>query len=462
MTTAPARAATDATEPRRPRFALLHGLAASLNPERYFVWRRARDGDTFLVRFPGFTPVLFTSNAAGARDIFRAPVATLEPPQPNPIGPLVGDASMILISGERHRRDRALMMPPFHGERMRAYGRLIQESALQEVATWQAGDRVDGRAATRAITLRVILEAVFGLDSHTRRDAYTRTVADFLGSYSGPLMLAPALRRSIVGLGPWARFVRLRDEFDALLAEDVAHRRAEKRTDRTDILSMLLSTTYEDGSSIDDADLREQLRSLLVAGHETTATSVTWALFHLLREPAVLARVLDEVRSAGPDPSPEALAKLPYLDAVCHETLRLHPAVPIVLRTLTEPLIVDGVRAPAGGIVGIVLPLLHSHHDVWTDAARFDPERFLGRRYTPLEYAPFGGGHRRCVGFALAEFEMRIVVATVLSRVRLALPDRALRRPPPVSVPHNIATSPRRGITFEVRELIKTEENSQR
>ncbi|KAA0019419.1 cytochrome P450 [Antrihabitans cavernicola] len=441
------------TPPRAPRLSVVHAIAASLNPDRYFRWRRARDGDTFLVRFPGFTPVLFTSNPDGARDVFRAPVDILEPPRPNPIGPLVGDASMILISGERHRRDRALMMPPFHGERMRAYGRLIRDSAVQEMSTWKAGDRIDARAASRAITLRVILEAVFGVDSHARRDEYTRTVADFLGSYTGALMLAPVLRRSLLGHGPWDRFVRLRAEFDALLAEDVAHRRSEVDSDRTDILSMLLASRYEDGSAIDDADLREQLRSLLVAGHETTATSVTWALFHLLRAPDVLERVLDEIESLGPDPAPELIAKLPYLDAVCHETLRLHPAVPIILRKLTEPLTVDGFAAPAGGIVGIVLPLLHSHRDVWTDPTAFDPDRFVGARFTPFEYAPFGGGHRRCVGFALAEYEMRIVVATILSRARLALPARALRRPAPISVPHNIATSPRRSIIFEVDDM---------
>lgn len=425
-------------------------LTAGADPDRYFRWRRDRDGDPFEVRFPGFTPILFTGHPEGARDIFRAPVDLVEPPTPNPIAPLVGDASLILISGERHRRERKLLTPPFHGQRMRAYGEIIRDSTLDEIADWTPGRTVDSRSALRAITLRVILEAVFGLTGTERPAEYIRVVADFLAAYTGPLMLVPPLRRGVFGHAPWDRFVRARDEFDALLTEDIERRRAEPEDGRVDILSMLLAATYEDGSRIDDGELREELRTLLVAGHETTATSVCWALFHLHRHPEVRERVIAEVRDLGATAAPEDLARLPYLDAVCHETLRLHPPVPIVLRRLTGPLHVRGVPVAAGATVGIALPLLHSHPDVWERPDRFDPERFVGRRYSPFEFAPYGGAHRRCIGFALAEYEMPIVLATILSRVRLALPERALRRPPPVSVPHNIATGPRRPIMFEV------------
>lgn len=437
------------TAPRPPRLNLVHAIAAALDPERYFRWRRVHDGDPFVVRFPRLGEVLFTGTPTGAADIFRAAMDLSEPPQPNPIAPLVGDASLILVAGEQHRRDRALLLPPLHGQRMRAYGRVIRDAAIAETARWQPGATVDSQQASRSITLRVILEAVFGVDSHDRRDRYARIVREFLSAYSGVLLLAPALRRRIMGLGPWARFLRLRDEFDALLTADIERRRS-KVDNVDDVLGMLLTAQYDDGSRMGDADLREQLRTLLVAGHETTATSVVWALFHLHREPAVLGRLLTEIESLGPDPEPDALAKLPYLAAVCQETLRLHPTVPIVLRRLRGPLTVNGVPRRAGDIVGVALPLLHSDSAVWSDARRFDPDRFLGRRYSPFEYAPFGGGHRRCVGFALAEYEMRIVIATIVSRVRLRLPASTRRSAPPTAVPRNIATGPRRPIHFDV------------
>ncbi|MET4613326.1 cytochrome P450 [Rhodococcus sp. PvR044] len=428
----------------------VRALTAGTDPDRYFRWRRDRDGDPFEVRFPGFPPILFTGDPRGARDIFRAPVDLVEPPTPNPIAPLVGDASLILISGERHRRERKLLTPPFHGQRMRAYGEIIRDSTLDEIGNWIPGRTVDSRSALRVITLRVILEAVFGLSGTDRPAEYIQVVAGFLATYTVPLMFVPPLRRGVFGRAPWDRFVRARERFDALLTEDIEHRRASPENDRVDILSMLLAATYDDGSRIDDAELREELRTLLVAGHETTATSVCWALFHLHRHPAMLEQVVAELRDVGPTAAPDELARLPYLDAVCKETLRLNPPVPIVLRRLTGPLTVCGVPVAKGRTVGIALPLLHTHPDVWERPDQFDPGRFMERRYSPFEFAPFGGAHRRCIGSALAEYEMPIVLATILSRVRLELPERDRHRPPPVSVPHNIATGPRRPIRFEV------------
>ena len=435
--------------PRAPRMTVAHVVGAGIDPDRYMRWRSRRDGDPFEVRFPSFPRVLVTGHPDGAREMFTASPDGYEAPRPNPIAPLVGNASLILISGERHHQQRSLMMPPFHGARMRAYGDIIRQSTLAEIDGWSVGDTVDGRSATRAITLRVILEAVFGVESHDRRGEYAARVVQFLESYSSGLMLAPQLRRTILGHGPWAKFVQARDHFDELLFEDIAHRRASDGTG-SDILSLLINARYEDGSSICDSDLREQLRSLLVAGHETTATSLTWALFELCRTPDVLTRLYAEIEEAGPDAAPGALARLPYLDAVCNETLRLHPPVPVVLRRLTQPMTFRGVPLTSGDTIALALPLLHAHRSVWSNPKSFDPDRFLDRRFTPFEFAPFGGGHRRCVGFALSEYELRIALATLLSRVRLALPSAALRRGAPVAVPHNIAASPRGSIRFDV------------
>ncbi|MFC9438344.1 cytochrome P450 [Nocardia sp. NPDC057030] len=443
------------TAPRAPRPIVLHALAAGIDFDRYFRWRRAREGDPFFVRFPGFGSALFTGTAVGAREVFRAPIDALEPPRPNPIEPLVGPASLILAAGERHRRDRALLAPAFHGARIRMYGDIIRDSVAQELAgangqAWRPGARIDSRAAARAITLRVILEAVFGVDSHERRAEYTAAVAEFLTAFSGPLMLVPLLRHGLCGQAPWDRFVAARARLDRLILDDIGYRRTGTGELATDILGMLLSTNYDDGTAITDAELCEQLRTLLVAGHETTATTLVWALFHLHREPSTLDRLRAELRAAGPEVSPVELARLPYLDAVCQETLRLHPAVPIVVRRLTAPYPLRGVPLAAGDTMGVAVPLLHSDPQVWPDPRRFRPERFLERKYGPFEFAPFGGGHRRCVGAALADYELRIALATIVRRVRLRLPARYAHGRAPISVPHNIATGPHRSIPFVV------------
>ncbi|WP_406234815.1 cytochrome P450 [Nocardia sp. NBC_01009] len=443
--------------PRAPRLVVAHALAAGIDFERYFRWRRAHEGDPFFVRFPGLGSVLFTGTPEGAREMFRAPPDLLEPPRPNPIEPLVGSASLILVAGERHRQDRTLLAPAFHSARIRAYSELIRDSALAEISgdtagsgpAWRPGTRIDSRAAARAITLRVILEAVFGVDSHEQRAAYTSAVAEFLAAFSGPLMLLPVLRHGLFGQAPWDRFVAARDRLDALILADIARRKNEASRS-ADILGMLLTTCYDDGTAISDADLCDQLRTLLVAGHETTATTLVWALFHLHRQPAALGRLRAEIQAAGPEATPLELAGLPYLDAVCQETLRLHPTVPIVLRRVTAPFSLLGVPLAAGDTMGIAVPLLHSEPRVWAEPEQFRPERFLERRYGPFEFAPFGGGHRRCIGASLADYELRIVLATILGRVRLRLAPRYARGRAPLSVPHNIATGPRRSIPFEV------------
>lgn len=309
---------------------------------------------------------------------------------------------------------------------------------------------IDARAAARALTLRVILTLIFGADDPARHHRYATAVGDFLTAFSGPLMLVPALRHSVFGYSPWDRFVRTRHRLDELLDADIAARRATGRGG-DGALGVLLSARYDDGGAIDDVDLRDQLRTLLVAGHETTATGLVWALFHLHRNADALARLRAELDTA--DLASEDLARLPYLDAVCRETLRLHPPVPIVLRRLTEPYRLCGVDLAADDTIGIALPLLHSDPSCWQDPSQFLPERFLDRHHGPFEYAPYGGGHRRCLGAGLADFELRIALATIVGRVELSLQPRYRHGRIPRSVPHNIATGPHRGIRFGVEGI---------
>ncbi|MFD4352838.1 cytochrome P450 [Nocardia sp. NPDC058518] len=434
--------------PAAPRLSLLHGVAAGRDFGGY-LRRRAARSDPFAVGFPGFPAVLFTGTAEGARELFRAPVALLEPPRPNPIEPMVGAASLILSSGTRHRTDRALLAPALHGARVRSLEKVIRNATLNEIrcgadGPWRIGTRIDSLRAARTITLRVILAAVFGSESD-REAEYGGVVTDFLTAFTTPLMVAPVLRRGIGGFGPWERFTAARARLDELLLADITRRR---RTGPAggDLLDLLLTTRYDDGTSPTDTELCEQLRTLLVAGHETTATTLTWALYHLHREPGLLTRLLAELPTAGDDPAEQA--RLPLLDAVCQETLRLHPPVPIVLRTLKEPLRWRGVDVAAGATIGLAVDALHRQPSTWPAPHLFHPDRFLDRTVTPFEFAPFGGGHRRCIGSTLADHELRIVLATLLTEVRLTLePALALGRRPR-TVPRNIATAPDRAIHF--------------
>ncbi|GEM32232.1 cytochrome P450 [Nocardia neocaledoniensis NBRC 108232] len=446
--------------PTPPRLSLPHGLAAAWDLDGY-LRRRARRGDPFAVGFPGFPPVLFTGTADGARELFRIPAAAVRPPGPNPIEPMVGAASLILSSGARHRTDRTLLAPALHGARTKELAGVIREATLAEIESgsgatgpWRVGTTFDALSAARSITQRVILATAFGPaagdapGSARRADRaveYAGAIADFLASFTTPLLAAPVLRRGPAGFGPWGRFVAARARLDRLIQGDIDRRRAVGPGDGG-LLDLLLTTRYDDGSTLTDTELREQLRTLLVAGHETTATTLTWALYHLHREPGLRSRLTAELADAPTDPEEQAAS--PLLGALCQETLRLHPPVPMVLRTLTEPRRWRGVDLAAGQTIGLAVGVLHSQPSTWPAPRLFHPDRFLDRKIAPSDYAPFGGGHRRCIGATLAEHELRSVLAMLVTETELRLePALALGRRPR-AVPRNLATAPGRPIRF--------------
>jgi cytochrome P450 family 110 len=281
----------------------------------------------------------------------------------------------------------------------------------------------------RAITLQVIVRAVFGVEEAGERERVAAAVRNMLAAYTPPLMLVPALR---VGPGPWARFRKARAAFDAAMRAQIWRRRAGENG-RKDILSQLLALRYEDGSGLAEDDLLDELRTLLVAGHDTTAGVLAWALYYLHAKDGLRAE--------------RARTDTAYLDAAMNEALRMHPVVPIVGRHLRAPLAFRGTIVPAGGNVALATFLLHAREDVFGEApAEFRPERFLaGRKFTPFEFAPFGGGHRRCIGAAFAVFELRIILATMLAARRFRLVDPHARAPRPVL----------RGITVAANRAIR-------
>jgi len=418
---------------------------AGIDPEGYFR-RHASDTEPFLLRFPGLGDVLFVSTVDGARDILTAPTTLCLAPLPNPIEPVVGQNSLILLSGETHRRTRSILMPAFRGERVRSYVDLIADATKDEIRALQPGDQLVVRDVAQAITLDVVIRVVFGVTDRARRAEYAGVIRELMRSGTAPLMLVPWLRREIAGRGPWARLVGFRAQLDGLLSEQIEERRAGGEHG-SDVMELILTATDEDGNTLGDDALRDQLRTMLAAGHETSSTSLTWALDHIHRDESIRSRVIEELADAS---TPGEIAALPYLGAVIHETLRMHPTVPIVLRRLTGPLTVAGVPRAAGDVVGIALPALHFNPDVWNDPDSFDPDRFLQTKPSPFEYAPFGGGYRRCIGAAFAHHEVAVAIGTILNTVELRMPRSEQRRKPPRAVPRGIATKPNREILLDV------------
>ena len=414
---------------------------AGLDPDGFFRGMAGRRSP-FTVVFPGLGPVHFFATADAARDLFSAPGSVLEAPTPNPIEPIVGRDSVILVSGAAHRSKRRLLMPALHGQRMRARAELMARATRDETANWRPGEKIALSEAARSIALRIIVLAMFGVDNADQYQEFAELTTALMHANTAPLMLLPWLRKSFAGMGPWARLIRLRARFDSLLTTQAKTRPTD--ADHS-VLGALL--TGRDAAALDAEDLHQQLRTLVVAGHDTTACALMWALYHIHRDPRIHERVTAEIADAG---GPETLPELPYLSAVVSEALRMHPAVPVVLRRLVEPLTVGGIRWSPGDIVGIAVPAVHFDPVVWPDPFRFDPERFLKRTPTPFEYLPFGGGFRRCPGAAFAAYELAVSIGTLMNSVELKMSPRQSRRSPPRSAPRGIAVVPRRDAALGV------------
>ena len=392
-----------------------------LTPTRFLEACRERCGDYFTLRPNAERYLVITADPDAVRQVFTAAPGLLNAGEGNvTLAPLLGSGSVLLLDGDEHLRHRRLLLPPFHGERMRKYESVVREVAERHVAGWPRGRRFGVLASMQAITLEVIMRAVFGFEDAERRAQIgipLRRVLDTVGSRARVLALALTDGRE-GPLSPWRRFAAARAEADELLyAEIRARRRDPAPADGDDIFSLLLAARDSDGLPLSDSDLRDELMTLLVAGHETTATALAWALERLMRNPGALARLSTEERAGGG----------PYLDAVIKETLRLRPVVPAVVRRLQEPMTFGGWELPAGVHIAPSIYLLHRRPDLYPEPLAFRPERFLAEDPPgTYEWIPFGGGVRRCLGASFALLEMRIVLRAVLGAVALrTAPGRA-------------------------------------
>ena len=419
----------------------LHWL---LRPISFMESCRRRFGDAFSVRFLGFErPMVMLSDPEAIRALYSEHGHGLPPGRTIALLPVMGPSSVLLLEGREHLARRRVMLPPFHGERMRSYESIVRDTVERELDGWSDGSPFALHPRMQAVTLEVILSAVFGVTDPRRSEQLRERLPRLLGETSSVGLQLRALLAGRLGRGdPLASLRELLRGIDELLLAEIAARRADPGlAEREDILSLMLAARFEDGSGMEDRDLRDQLVTLLLAGHETTATALAWTFDLLLRHPATLARLTAEV-----DAGEEDL----YLRAVVSESLRLRPVVPLAGRRLTSELRAGELSLPAGTDVTPSIWLTHTRPDLYPEPYAFRPERFLQSAPATYGWIPFGGGIRRCLGAAFAEFEMRVVLETVLRRRVLegvsARAERVTRR--------NVTFSPRHGTRVRARRRL--------
>jgi cytochrome P450 family 110 len=393
-------------------------------------------GNSWTVRAPAQPPIVMCSDPDAIRDIFNADADELHggEAQGPILAPILGRKSVLVLDGARHRRERRLLMPPFHGERMHLYGRMMRDITDRVIDRWPIGRPFPVHREMQAITLDVILRAVFGLDEGAKLTHLRGAIVSALKLFDGAaaaFLAIPALQVELGGLTPWGRYVRHRREVDGVLRTEIARRRTEGTTGRTDVLSMLVEARDEDGTPMTDQELLDEMFTILGAGHETTATALSWAFHHVLRRPDVLERLHAERERVADDERWELdqLPRFEYLDAVIKESTRLTPVATQVMRTLKVPKRIGTMNLPAGVNVSAAIYVTHHRADLWPDPERFDPDRFVGTRPGPYTFFPFGGGERRCLGAAFAHYEMKVVLAQVLSRATLRIAPGYRMRP---------------------------------
>lgn len=387
-----------------------------LRPIPFLERNTKRYGDCFTVRFV-MGNVVFIANPELIKQVFTGDPDVLHAGEGNatPLEPLVGQHSVLVLDGPEHMRQRKLMLPSFHGDRMQSYRDLLLDITDTEIDRWPVGRPFALRPRTQAITLEVIMRAVFGIEDADRLEQLRDRLSGLLDSGMSRLTLAgialPPIRRTI-GRRVWSRFESLRTDVDEVLYDEIRRRRADPSTpDRDDVLSVLLQARDEGGEPMTDVELRDELMTLLAAGHETTATALAFAFDLLVHNPEAMARLRAEIEQGESEE---------YLDAVIKETLRLRPVLPGVIRRLTRPMELNGYQLPAGTSLAPNIYLTHRLPDVYPEPDRFLPERFLETPAGTYTWIPFGGGIRRCLGASFALFELKVVIPAVLARVRLA------------------------------------------
>ncbi|MBE8999788.1 cytochrome P450 [Nostoc sp. LEGE 12447] len=348
--------------------------------------------------------------------------------------PLLGNYSVVMLEGDRHKRQRQLVTPSFHGERMQAYGQLVCNVSEKIFSQLPLNKPFLARNLTQDISQQVILQAIFGLYEGEKiqklRQLLPLLLELFQSPFTSSLFFFSFLQQDLGAWSPWGKFLRNREQIDQFLYTEIAECQQQADPERIDILSLLISCRDEAGQPMTVQELRDQLITLILAGYETTASAMAWGLYWIHQKPLVHEKLLQELDTLGDSPDPMSIYRLPYLTAVCNETLRIHPVTMFSFpRVVQEPVELLGHPLEPGTVLLPSIYLTHQREDLYPQPNEFQPERFVERQFSPYEFLAFGGGARRCIGEALALFEMKLVLATVLSRYHLALVDRHPERP---------------------------------
>jgi cytochrome P450 family 110 len=406
---------------------------AILRPVEFMERRSQKYGDFYQVTFKNSPPTIMTCNPQAIEEILTASADKFDVGRGNKmLSFLVGDNSLLLLDGKTHKRRRKLLMPPFHGESLHRCSQQIVEITNQVSDLLELNQPFKVRSLTQEITMRVILSVVFGIDSGTRYDRLRELLTNLLDTFNNPLnsslIFFTWLQQDWGKYSPWGRFLLIKQEIRALIYAEIKDRReaiATNKLEYRDILSLLLMATDETGVGMSDEELHDELITLLFAGHETTASALAWLFYWIHYLPEVKGKLQQELDSLGDNTDYQAIANLPYLNAVICETLRIYPiAAGTFARVLTQPMSIMDCDFQTDTWFLISIYNLHHQEALYPNANQFNPERFLTKSYSNYEYLPFGGGNRRCIGSALALLEMKLVTATILSRCQLELTNK--------------------------------------
>lgn len=415
-----------------------------------FLEKNARNyGECFSVNIGYYRNMVYLSHPDAIAEIFTTNPEKFEVGRGNNVlRPILGDYSALLLDGEPHARQRKLLMPPFHGDRMKTYGETICQVTEEVSRSWQPDITWTALPQMQKISLQVILKTVFGLDEDDRFTHLQQQIVSLLKFGESPfffaMLVTPPLQRNFGFIDLWQRFQDTLHSIDELLYAEIHDRRKFLDPNRTDILSLLLAVRDETGTPMSDRELRDELITLVIAGHETTAIALSWALYWIHSVPEVKSKVLMELQSLGANPDPMAIAQLPYLNAVCSETLRINPVAIITgPRIARKRMTIAGYNIAPETYLAPCIYLAHRRPEVYPDPQQFKPERFLERQFSPYEFFPFGGSDRRCIGAAFAMYEMKLVLATLLRRYDLELRE------------HQTVVPVRRGVTMAPKGGVK-------
>jgi cytochrome P450 len=432
--------------PRMP--ATLQTLGVWSRPTAFLERARARYGSRFTLYLLGQVPFVMLSDPEEIKQLFQAPPDVVHPGEGARIlEPIVGKHSVILLDEDSHLEQRRLMLPAFHGERMARLADLMSELAERELACWPREETIALHSRLQRLTLEIILRAVFGLEQGAQLDALREVLTAILAFSESPLSLLPMPRGLFARFGPVARFQQLMARADDLIFEVIAGRGGgtdEQDVDGDDVLAMLLDARHEDGSPMTPQELRDELMTALVAGHETTASQLAWAFERLAREPGVLRELYKELDGDAGEEE--------YLKAVVYEILRLKPVLPYAqVAVVKQPIEIGGVLYPPGVALVATAHLLHHDPAIYPEPHAFRPERFLGETPSTYTWIPFGGGRRRCLGASFAQLEMKLVLRTVLEHCELHRADGRAE----VTRRRSITISPARGARVVLRDRVR-------